>query len=46
MAKIKVPGGWMVGVIPEGFDPQKAAADTAKKKSPEAQKAAKTRGNQ
>ncbi|WP_158097339.1 MULTISPECIES: hypothetical protein [unclassified Flavonifractor] len=30
MAKVKVPGGHMVGVIPEGFDPNAPKLDTKK----------------
>lgn len=48
MAKIKVPGGWLVGAIPEGYklgEPAPAAAP-AEAGAEEAPKKPRTRGKQ
>ena len=48
MAKIKVSGGWLVGVIPEGYKPGEPAPTTpsAEAGADEAPKKPRTRGKQ
>lgn len=48
MAKIKVPGGWLVGVIPEGYKPGEPAPTTpsAEAGADEAPKKPRARGKQ